>query len=434
MAESSTESDIIPKVTAIAKDLANTANDAFAPLGKGLKESGERFEAALAPVIGTANNTLQPLKEGAEESWERTKKATAENVGKVQEAIDPALKAGAKKFEEGGAVLKKTIGPYTDPVMKKVGDFAAEADEKSGGFLEKNKGLLFGGAIALFALFGMEGGFLPMAIAAISLIVGGLADDKGLFGNMLNGTKKLLGGDTPAPGKDAPSADVSKDVNKQEQKTAPGKENPATEPQKPAPEATRNADASKAAEAPAPAQTAPENAGPPKKVVADVDPKTRTVAKLRDTEPQTPPQNQDTPVKSSEPAFMDNKIRLSGGKTTFAIDKEGDITPSDKPGSMRVRVSAGGEVLGTAIVDNNGQANVLIANDPKVTLPVTDGHIDLKNESVRASLKTLYEKSEKEHILDIMKNTSTMINIDTASITPQAGLPKLASLNNGRVV
>lgn len=410
-------------------------------LNNGVSQAADVGMAFTHDVQNKKEKLAQIFKDSTEPAirYARTELNTAydEYVDPHVSAVQKGLKTVAQTVKDSELGQKATeygeqFQKAAAPAFKKVGDFTAEANEKSGGFLETNKGLLFGGAIALGALFFIEGGFLPMAIAAISLIGGGLADDKGLFSKMIGGVKKLFGGDTPAPEKDAPSESVGK-----EQKTAPGQ---ATTPQAPAPEATpgaaQDAGAGKPAETPAPSQTGKENPTPAPKVEIKRG-ENGTVTALKDKEPQTPPQNPVEPVKS-ESALTDNKIRLSGEKTTFTVDEKGDIASGDKPGSMRVRVNASGEVLGVAIVDYSGKANVLIGSEQKVTLPVTDGHIDLKDESVRASLESLYKEREKKdlmNLMDKMNNTSNMMNVDTASVTPQAGLPpKLAGLNNGRMV
>lgn len=86
--------------------------------------------------------------------------------------LKSATEAGKKAAEDAAAKTK---------------ELADKANEASGGWLGNNKGLLIGGIAALFALFGMEGSFLPSMLAIGALIVGVFVDkDTGVF-------KKIFG-------------------------------------------------------------------------------------------------------------------------------------------------------------------------------------------------------------------------------------------------
>ncbi len=86
--------------------------------------------------------------------------------------LKSATEAGKKAAEDAAAKTK---------------ELADKANEASGGWLGNNKGLLIGGIAALFALFGMEGPYLPSMLAIGALIVGVFMDkDTGVF-------KKIFG-------------------------------------------------------------------------------------------------------------------------------------------------------------------------------------------------------------------------------------------------
>lgn len=94
-----------------------------------------------------------------------------------------------RKAEETGKDLKNKAGEIVDNIGDKVGGLAEEVDEKSGFNLGKNKGLLIGGIVALFAMFGMESGIMPTLIAIAALVVGASHDKEGVFCGIFGGDK-----------------------------------------------------------------------------------------------------------------------------------------------------------------------------------------------------------------------------------------------------
>ncbi|MEQ1706147.1 MAG: hypothetical protein ABL867_09290 [Rickettsiales bacterium] len=76
---------------------------------------------------------------------------------------------------------------YAGKALDTVKDAGKSMDDKTGGWLGDNKGLLMGGLVALLAVFGMEGGSIWPSLIAIGALLGGafiMDKDTGMFSGM----------------------------------------------------------------------------------------------------------------------------------------------------------------------------------------------------------------------------------------------------------
>lgn len=182
----------------MADDKKKEGGGVSADFAAGKEAAIKFFEETLKPSAENAkqsagdyyNNTLKP-------SIEKFVKGTSGAANNEYEAgRQSVIKFYEEKLKPTAENAKKTAGEYYNDTMKSLSKFALDADEKSGGFIGKNKGLLIGGAVALFAMFGMDGGFMPLMIALIAVLGGALHDkEDGIFGGFLHGKK-----DEPAQG------------------------------------------------------------------------------------------------------------------------------------------------------------------------------------------------------------------------------------------
>jgi|CXWL01.1.fsa_nt_gi hypothetical protein len=232
-------------------------------------------------------------------------------------------------------------------------------ESNGGGFFKNNGGLLIGGAMAMLALFGMEGSFLPSLIAGAALIVGFLADkDNGVFGGLYS---KIFGKEEASQ----PSTEIAKEKN------------------------TNGVGAND--------QTVAKPAPP------TVEPIPSTTVKPQDataTEPDAQPQVGGSKIK--------NGFTLGIGENPVHFDIKGDVVHppfNDKNNAnlMEIKVDKTGKATGVAVANEKGHFDRNDKGEVILTKPIEEIRFNLKPDDKNVMHVYLADNENKEMINKLRK-------------------------------
>ncbi len=233
-------------------------------------------------------------------------------------------------------------------------------DSGDGSFFKNNGGLLIGGAMAMFALFGMEGSFLPSLIAGAALIMGFLADkDSGVFGGVYS---KIFGKEE--------ASQPSTEISKSQAKTTGVGTNEHTVA-KPAPTV----------------ESTPSIAVPPTA-----------------PEPAAQSQGDGSKIKSVNNPSK-NSFSLGVGETPVYFNNNGEKVYNIKgiPSAMEIKVDKEGKATGVAVAnekghfDRDGKGEIILTKpQEEVTFNLTQDnkgvkHVDLADKENKEKLGKLRE-------------------------------------------
>ena len=294
----------------------------------------------------------------------------------------------AKKF---GNVAVDKSKEYADKAQTTVEDYGKQADDASGGWLGNNKGLLIGGAVALFALFGMEGGIMPMLLAVGALIAGVvfMDKDKGIFHDFFGKKNEIEpSGSEQVQGKAPPS--LGAEANK-------GSTPPVNPP---------------AASKEPPSEGAGTNKGSTPPVIPPTGLESSNTASS-DTNTVIPVTNKteylvtlDSLKNPKSPISKPQEYKLLGTINNPLYIKQGSDSNNLDESSMLIYVNKDGKVTGVAVTNkdnkfdmeksgnNNAQIIITEVSDKTLTTKKYKNgaeYIDFKDEVIQKKLQELRE-------------------------------------------
>lgn len=130
------------------------------------------------------------LLESAKELAEKTTKKVGELASEARDKADSFINGDKSWWDKTKSWASDTYDKgkeYAGKALDTVKDAGKSLDDKTDGWLGRNKGLLMGGLVALLAVFGMEGGSIWPSLIAIGALLGGafiMDKDTGMFSGM----------------------------------------------------------------------------------------------------------------------------------------------------------------------------------------------------------------------------------------------------------